>query len=88
MSLVGRDLFELWRLALGLTCTVYATVVTVRSLGGWVAYFSGKDRTTVLLRHYVLAQLVSLRLGRFRDELLRIAFWLAALVVLLRLHVS
>lgn len=88
MSLLERDLFEHWRLLLGLICTVYATVITVRSLYEWLHYFSGPDRTTSLMRNYVVVQLLSLRMGRFKEELLGIAFWLGALLILLRLHVS
>ena len=40
MNLGDRDLFELWRLLLATTCGIYATVVTVRSLVGWLLYFS------------------------------------------------
>lgn len=87
MSILDRDVFELWRLVLGLICTVYAVVVTGRSLWGWLVYFSRGDRTTVLMRNYVLAQLLSLRVSRFSWELAQIGFWLAALFVLLRLHV-
>lgn len=87
MSLLDRDLFESWRLFLGLLCTIYAVVVTVRSAWGWVLYFSGPDKTTALMRNYVVAQLLALRIGKFRSELLQIAFWLAVLLGLLRLHV-
>lgn len=87
MSLLDRDLFESWRLLLGLLCTVYAAVVTIRSTWEWVLYFSGPDKTTALMRNYVVAQLLGLRLGRFRSELLQIALWLVVLLGLLRLHV-
>ncbi len=86
MSLAHRDLFEFWRLVLGILCTFYATVVTVRSLWGWCVYFSGTDRSTALMRRYVVVQLLRLSPGRFTWELLQIGFWLAALIVVLRLH--
>lgn len=81
-----RDLFESWRLILGTVCTLYAVVVTVRSLWGWLVYFSGRDRTTILLRNYAIASLLRLRLSRFTGEFLQIGFWFIVLIVLLRFH--
>ncbi len=87
MNPLDRDLFELWRLLLGVLCTVYALVVTGRSLWGWLVYFSHSDRSTILMRNYVLVQLLSLRLGRFTGEFAQIVFWTVVLMVLLKLHV-
>jgi hypothetical protein len=86
VNLVHRDLFEVWRFILGVVCTVYATVVTVRSLWEWCVYFSGADRSTALMRRYVIVQLLRLSPGRFTWELAQIGFWLSVLIVLLRLH--
>lgn len=86
MSLAYRDLFEFWRLVLGILCTVYATVVTIRSLWGWCVYFSAPDRSTALMRRYVVVQLLRLQPGRFTWELLQIGFWLVMLALLLRWH--
>ena len=80
------DLFELWRLALGLVCTIYALVVTGQNLWEWIVYLSGRDRATVLVRQYVLVQLLRLRVRRFAGELAQIVFWLVALAVILRWH--
>lgn len=81
-----RDLFESWRMLLTIACSVYATVITVRSLWGWVQYFSGKDPITSLMRSYVLNLLVRVRLRRFRQELLGIGVWLVVLILLLYVH--
>ena len=86
MTVPGRDLFELWRLVLGTACTIYALVVTIRSLWGWVLYFSGMDRSVSMARQYLIVQLLRLRVRRFAGELLQIAFWAAALIYVLRLH--
>lgn len=86
MSAPHRDLFELWRLVLGFLCTIYATVVTVQSLWSWCVYFSGADRSTTLMRRYVIVQLLRLKPGRFSWELVQIGFWLVVLIAILRVH--
>jgi hypothetical protein len=80
----GRDVFEEWRLILGTVCTIYAVVVTTRSIYGWIAYFTQPDRTTNLMRQYVIVQLLRLRIRPFAWELVQIAFWSLASIVLLR----
>lgn len=87
MNPFNQDLFEQWRLLLALACTVYATLVTLKSLWGWMVYFSAPDRPTSVLRRYAIVQLLRLRFGRFAWELLQIGFWLTIALVLLTLHV-
>ena len=82
----GRDPFEVWRFLLGTLCTVYAAVVTGRSLWRWFVYLSAPDRATSFMRQYIVVQLLRLRAQRFAWELGRITFWLAALAVVLDLH--
>lgn len=86
MNLAHRDVFELYRLLLTTLCTIYALVVTARSLWGWIAYLSAADKMTTVMRRYAVASLLRIRLHRFAWELTQIAFWLAALAVLLDLH--
>ena len=82
----GRDLFEVWRFLLGTLCTIYAIVMTARSLWGWIAYLSAPGRTMTLMRNYVVVSLLRLRVRRHAWELTQTAFWLAVLAVLLDLH--
>jgi len=82
----GRDLFEVWRLLLGTACTIYALVLTVRSLGGWCAYLSGADRGKSMMRNYAMVLLLRLRLRSFAWELARIGFWSLALLAVLYGH--
>lgn len=86
MSFAHRDLFETWRLILGTACSVYAIVVTARSLWMWVLYLSGSERVMSLARRYLLVQLLRLRLRPFAGELVQIGLWLAVLIVLLNWH--
>ena len=82
----GRDVFESWRLLLTTVCSIYALVITGKSLWEWVVYLSAPDKTTTLMRSYVIASLLRIRLHRFAAELLQIAFWTAALLLILALH--
>lgn len=86
MSILDRDLFELWRLLLGVLCGTYAAVVTARSLWGWVVYLSVPGRHTTVMRNYVLVSLLRLRPGRFAGELLQISGLCVILLLLLRFH--
>lgn len=86
MNAGSLDLFQVWRIVLSTLCGVYATVVTARSLWGWVEYLSGSDRRASLMRNYVLVQLLRLRPGRFAGEFTQISVWFAVFVCLLYLH--
>lgn len=86
MSAGSLDLFQIWRIILSTLCGVYATVVTARSMWGWVVYLSGSDRRTSLMRNYVIVQLLRLRPGQFAGEFTQIGAWFAVLVGLLYLH--
>ena len=73
-------------MAIVVICGIYATVITVRSLLGWVNYFSGADRTANLMRQYLVVHLLRLRWDRFTKELLLIVFYLAVFLALLFSH--
>lgn len=79
------DLFETFRWLLAVVCTVYAVVVTVRSLLGWLEYFAS-TRETAILGRYTLVLLLRIRMRRFAGELLQIAGLTAFLVLLLYAH--
>jgi hypothetical protein len=86
MNLAHRDLFETYRFLLATACTIYALIVTARSLWGWVEYLSSPDRMTSVMRRYAIASLLRIRLRRFTGEFLQIGFWLIVLAALLDLH--
>ncbi|MFH1420228.1 MAG: hypothetical protein ABII12_18300 [Planctomycetota bacterium] len=88
MSGGGRDLFEMWRWLLCVVCAVYAVVVTGRSLWGWYVYLSARDRTRMIMRKYVVVQLLRLRLRPLARELSLIGFWLILLALVLSRHAS
>ena len=78
------DLFDFWRWFLAVACTAYAVVVTVRWAWSWLVYLSGGDRSIVLLRHYLIASALRLRVWRFGAELVQIAGWSTLVILLLR----
>lgn len=86
MNLGDRDLFELWRLLLGVTCGIYATVVMLRAVVDWVRYLSGAQQTTRLMRSYAIVHLMRLRFRRFSNDLLAIGAYLLLLAGLLYSH--
>jgi hypothetical protein len=86
MWLADHDSFEVYRILLGTVCTIYALVVTSRSLWEWIVYLSQPDRQTKLLRQYVIVQFLSLRWKRFAGEFALIAAYLLALAGVLYAH--
>ena len=86
MNLGERDLFELWRLLLATTCGIYATVVTVRSLVGWLSYLSEPNKVSRFMRHYATVHLLRLRFRRFSRDLLAIGGYLVVFVWLMSRH--
>jgi hypothetical protein len=86
--LQGRDLFQTWRLVLTTVCAVYAIVLTVRSAWRICLYFSGSQRSTSMMRTYLIVQILRLRFRRFAWEFGQIAVWLSLLLALLYGHRS
>lgn len=86
MSLIDRDLFEIWRWTLAVACSIYAIVVTLRWLGSWLTYLGEPIREREMMRRYVLLHVLRLRGSRFRSELLRIVAYGVAIVVVYWLH--
>ena len=82
------DFFEFWRFILTVACFIYAIVVTIQSLWGWALYLSGPERTTTLMRQYVIVHLLRLRLRPFAAELIQITAWTAILIWIIRIHPS
>lgn len=79
------DLFDMFRWLLAVVCTVYAVVVTARSLVGWWEYFRS-TRETAILGRYTLVLLLRVRLRRFAGELVQIAGLTVVLILLLYAH--
>jgi hypothetical protein len=82
------DLFEAWRFVLAVACSVYAVIVTLRWIHGWVEYLYAPDRGRATLRRYAVVQLLRVRARRFLGESLQIGAWSILLVWLLSRHAT
>lgn len=80
------DLFVVFRTTLFVVLTAYAVVTTATA--GWhvLRLLRGDTGHQRLLRTYLGYQLLSVRLGPLRGELLQIALWLTMLALLWWLH--
>jgi len=80
------DLFQFWRWLLAVVCTVYALIITARSLWGWFVTLSGADMPHVVARRYVVVQLLRLRLADFAIDLVRISLLAGMFAFLVYAH--
>lgn len=71
------DIFDLYQWLLAIVCTVYAVLVSARTLTGWVLWFAGDSRQRVMGR-YAGVLLLRTRLSRFSGELI----WIGVLSLL------
>jgi hypothetical protein len=62
------DFFNFFRWWLGLIVTLYATVVTLQWLYGWIVYLSGREKYVSILRRYVIVQGLRLRFRSFYGD--------------------
>lgn len=86
MTLLDYDLFELWRLLIATICTIYALVISIRSLLYIAGAIDTGDKHAKIVRRYLLLHLLRLRSGRFKRELVGIGFFSVLLTILLILH--
>ena len=64
------DFFQFFRYLLGLIATVYATVLTLQSLWGWIVWLSGEDKYISLVRRYVIVHGLRLRVKSFWGDVI------------------
>lgn len=80
------DLFEFWRWMLAVVCTVYAAIVLIRSAWDWCEFLSGRQKAAVVLRRYILLQLLRLRIRTFGVEIAKIIILCALFIQLVQIH--
>lgn len=83
--LADLELFVTFRWTLATVCTIYAIVVTVKSLWDWLVWFSSSRETAVLGR-YTLVLLLRLRLRQFGWEICQILGLVILFMGLVYLH--
>jgi hypothetical protein len=80
------DFFDFFRYLLATIATVYATVITLQSLWGWVVYLSGSDKYIALVRRYVIVQGLRLRFRTFWGDVLVCLLLCVVFLILWRAH--
>ena len=83
-----RDLdpFQFFRLTVAWIATVYATVITLQSLWGWMAYLSGSDKYVTMVRRYLIVHALRLRFKTFWGDVIICILLCVVFVLLWRLH--
>jgi len=84
--LAAFDLFFFFRRFLMIACAVYAIVRLSQSMWRWWRYLFAPRRSAALARHYLLLQVLRIRVRRFATELAQIAALAAVLVLVIWLH--
>jgi hypothetical protein len=85
-SVSDLDTFQFFRLTVAWIATVYATVVTLQSLWGWVVYLSGSDKYMTLVRRYLIIHALRLRFATFWGDVIICILLCAVFVLLYKLH--
>ena len=64
------DFFHFFRYLLGTIATIYASVLTLQSLWGWIVWLSGNDKYISLVRRYVIVHGLRLRFKSFWGDVI------------------
>jgi len=80
------DPFQFFRLTVAWIATIYATVVTLQSLWGWVAYLSGQDKYVAIVRRYLIIHALRLRFKTFWGDVIVCILLCVVFFLLYRLH--
>ncbi len=80
------DFFQFFRWVLSLIATIYATIITLQSLYGWMVWFGGTDKYVSLLRRYVILHGLRLRFASFWGDVLICLLLCVAFLLMWRLH--
>lgn len=81
------DFFDFFRWVLGTIVTIYATVITIQSLWGWVTWLSGSDKYMTMLRRYLIIHGLRLRFKTFWGDAIICLLLCVAFVIIWRAHV-
>lgn len=80
------DPFHFFRLTVAWIATIYASIITLQSLWGWVVYLSGGDRYVTMIRRYVLLHALRLRFKAFWGDVIICILLCIVFFLLWRLH--
>ena len=68
MHIPEIDFFQFFRYLLGTVVTIYASIISLQSLWGWIEWLSGKDKYITLIRRYVIVHGLRLRFKSFMGD--------------------
>lgn len=80
------DPFQFFRLTVGWIATIYATIVTLQSLWGWVGFLAGRDKYVTMVRRYLLIHALRLRFKTFWGDVIICILLCVVFGLLWRLH--
>ena len=80
------DPFHFFRLSLAWIATIYATIVTLQSLWGWVVYLSGQDKYLSFVRRYLVIHALRLRFRAFWGDVIVCMLLCVVFFLLYRAH--
>ena len=69
-SMPNVDFFYLFRFVLGWIATIYASILTLQSMWGWMVWLSGTDKYISLVRRYVIVHGLRLRVKSFWGDVI------------------
>lgn len=85
--MTGRDIFDFYRQLLATIVCIYLVVRTIGFVVAWREGLRSADRAEVVLRRYLVVQLLRARLHRFLPDLLEAAALIGILFYVIWLHV-
>ena len=80
------DPFQFFRLTVAWIATIYASVVTLQSLWGWVLYLQGSDKYMTIVRRYLIIHALRLRFKTFWGDVIICILLCVVFVLLYSLH--
>ena len=81
------DLFAIFRWLGFVFVTIYVTITTAQQAIGWYKFLWQRDRYTNLLRSYVIASALRMRLSSFGGDALVSALLCVAFLLMWRVHI-
>ncbi len=80
------DPFQFFRLTVAWVATIYASVVTLQSLWGWIVYLQGGDKYMTIVRRYLVIHALRLRFKTFWGDVIICILLCVVFFLLYSLH--
>ena len=80
------DPFQFFRLTVAWIATIYASVVTLQSVYGWILYLQGGDKYMTIVRRYLIIHALRLRFKTFWGDVIICILLCVVFILLYSLH--